>query len=724
MSDAEKNFNVAEHRHDLRLRVLAISSVFAVIYSVWFGVDNTLIGNSRLAVVNFIVAVIFLATCLGSLGSFIGKRYRWPIPVAVITACLFFFLLYFTGGNDSSGALWSFIIPLNVFFLLGFKPGIVVSLTYLALCAATVTLGFYYPDVAHLYSTAFLKRFFGIFSLLAVVSAGYEYHKAQNEKSLFQLLNLAEQSKSQIGLSELKYRALFDGGGHGIVIVDIHSERVLEVNPSAALMFGYEKNEFKGLPIERLHPADEFVEIMHKFRKNTGVPFNNIKQLVCRRNDRSIFYADLYTALLELEGRNCVVNFFADVTRRVLAERELITARKKADTASDAKTAFLANMSHEIRTPIHGIYSVIELLMQSKLSDEQMQYAEIIREGSNSLLSLINEILDISKIEAGKLELDQVSFDLKGLVKSIFEQMHQKALSKDLAYELILSDDLPKIVCGDPAKLRQILANLIDNAIKFTNEGRVLLSVTPDSGAEKYSVIFEVVDSGIGIANDQLELVFKSFVQLDTSPNKRFTGTGLGLAISKKLALLMGGDIFVKSELGRGSRFWVSIPLIREDGDPELESRYRKVLSDSGNVIAVAADNLMLRNYYALLAEDNPVNQFVVKSMLDKFGIPVDVVANGHEAILALAKRKYDILLLDLQMPLLDGYETIRLIRENTSANFDRSIPAIAVTADAFPETREACIKAGMNDCLIKPFRMHDLNNIIKKWLPQKANKP
>lgn len=300
--------------------------------------------------------------------------------------------------------------------------------------------------------------------------------------------------------------------------------------------------------------------------------------------------------------------------------------------------------------------------------------------------------------------------------------MRQKALAKNLGYELVLGDDLPKLVCGDPAKLRQILANLVDNAIKFTNDGKILLRVTPDSDSEKYRIIFEVTDSGIGIADNQLELLFKSFVQLDSSANRRFTGTGLGLAISKKLALLLGGDIFVESEPGRGSRFWASIPLIREEGDGESASPYKKILTKSGNIIAVAADNLALRNYYALLAEDNPVNQFVVKSMLDKFGIPVDVVENGHEAILALARRKYDILLLDLQMPLLDGYETIRLIRENTSANFDLSIPAIAVTADAFPETREACLKAGMNDCLVKPFRMHDLNNIIKKWLPQKAN--
>ncbi|KAF1080168.1 MAG: hypothetical protein GQF41_3336 [Candidatus Rifleibacterium amylolyticum] len=284
---------------------------------------------------------------------------------------------------------------------------------------------------------------------------------------------------------------------------------------------------------------------------------------------------------------------------------------------------------------------------------------------------------------------------------------------------LELDDNLPDIVRGDSGKLRQILVNLLDNAIKFTAEGEVYLQVTPDSEAGNSNIRFEVRDTGIGIAVDKQDLLFQSFTQIDSSNTRRYGGSGLGLAISKKLVLLMRGQLFVQSELGKGARFWFHIPLPVEADKEKADHFYRQARSLSGRMVAIPMPELSQKSCYALLAEDNPVNQYVVKAMLDKLGISVDVVSNGHEAILALARRRYDILLLDLQMPLLDGFETIRLVRSNTNANFNRTIPAIAVTADAFSETREACIQAGMNDCLVKPFRMHDLSSIVKKWLPE-----
>ncbi len=407
----------------------------------------------------------------------------------------------------------------------------------------------------------------------------------------------------------------------------------------------------------------------------------------------------------------------------MLAERDLMAARKKADAASEAKSAFLANMSHEIRTPIHGIYGMVELMLHSELSDEQRQHLEIIRDSSNSLLMIINDILDISKIESGRMDVEDTVFDLKSEVRGVFEQMRHSAVIKELSYKLELEETLPDFVRGDPAKLRQILVNLIDNAVKFTAEGEVALYVAADSEAGKNYIRFEVKDTGIGIAVEKQDLLFQSFTQIDSSKTRKFGGSGLGLAISKRLVHLMNGQICVQSAIGKGSSFCFHIPLPEESGKDGAGRHYRQSRSLSGRMVAIPLPEVAQTSYNALLAEDNPVNQYVVKAMLDKLGIAVDVVSNGHEAILALAQRKYDILLLDLQMPLLDGFETIRLVRGNSNANFNRLIPAIAVTADAFAETREACLRAGMNDCLVKPFRMHDLSNIIKKWLPTALNK-
>ncbi|OGK09567.1 MAG: hypothetical protein A2W80_15770 [Candidatus Riflebacteria bacterium GWC2_50_8] len=716
MSDDVSSQKIEAESADLRRRVLLISSILAVVYGIWFAVDNYKTSFS-LALADSVVAVIF---------SFIGYfSYRrsnsmWPRYAAIATCCVFFFSVYLSGGAEGTGAAWSFVVPLIVFFLGGFRVGLSCSLIYMTLCALAVIYNFASPGLFYIYPVEVLKRFFGIFAFSTIIAAGYEYHKFKAEQRLLELLNTAHIAVEKTSISELKYRTLFDGSGHGIIVADVEREEIVEVNPAASMMFGYQNDELKGESIELLHPADELFDTMHLFRKNAESVFAQVTQLPCRRKDGSIFYADLHTACMTLEGRKRVVGFFSDVTRRVQAERELVAARSRADAASEAKSVFLANMSHEIRTPIHGIYGMVELLLQTQMTDEQKQYAEIIRDSSNSLLVLISDILDITKIESGKMAVESVEFDLISLVREVFEQMRPKATLKGLISNLYLHENLPEFVRGDALKLRQILVNLIDNAIKFTVHGEILVNVSPDpNSAEKQQILFEVNDSGIGIPDEKVGLLFQSFTQVDSSSTRRYGGAGLGLSISRKLANLMGGDISVKSELGRGSHFWFSLllPYVKRKSH---ERPQNSICSKSGRLLAVSVDGVGQHQYNALFAEDNPVNQFVVKAMLNKMGMQVDVVANGHEAILALASRKYDILLLDLQMPLLDGFETIRLVRGNVNANFDRSIPVVAVTADAFPETRETCLKAGMNDCLIKPFKMHDLDQIVKKWLTVK----
>ena len=711
------NQRVIAGNNVLRRNVLITASLLAISYGIWFAVDNFIIGNFLLAYIDLLVTAVFVVT-----GVWSYKHVDSVLPrlISVLTCCLFFFYLFASGGVRGFGAFWSFLIPPVVFFLNGYRNGLIAAIVYLGACILITVLGYITPGVFYLYETEFLKRFLGIYTFSLIVAAGYEYQKARNEKMLIELLNATHCAQLQTAESETKYRALFEGCGHGIVIADIESEEIIEANPSAAALFGYQQEQLNSMPIENLRPQDELVDTVHQFCKTAETAQAQALQLPCLRSDKSIFYADLHTTLMTLEGRNCVVGFFADVTRRVLAERELQDARRRADSASEAKSAFLANMSHEIRVPMHGIIGMTEILLQTPLADEQKQYTEIIRDSSNSLLVLISDILDISKIESGRMEVVNVEFDLINNVQSVIDQMRHKAELKGLAYSAELRADLPELVTGDPVKMKQVLSNLIDNAIKFTEKGEVKITAAPESQFESGpGVLFTVNDSGIGIPDSKTGMLFQSFSQLDSSSTRRYGGTGLGLSISSKLVSLMGGKIGVRSNYGQGSSFWFALPLVPVKLSDRIAGEGRQFLPKAIiHDTAGQSENVMQSNFYALLAEDNPVNQYVVKAMLNKLNISVDVVANGHEAILAMARRRYDILLLDLQMPLLDGFETIKLLRGNVDANFDRNIPAVAVTADAFPETREACIRAGMNDCLIKPFKLHDLSQIIKKWLP------
>ncbi|MBU1108801.1 MAG: response regulator [Candidatus Riflebacteria bacterium] len=716
--DYEIGQKIINRDNVLRQNVLLLGAVLAVIYCVWFAFVNFNSGNYRLAFIDLFATCVFFFAGLWSY-----RQVENPIPriLAVLTCCLFFIYLFATGGISGFGALWSFLIPSSVFFLTGYRSGFYLSIVYLIVCLSVLVLNESQPGVFYLYDSGFLKRFFGIYMFSFIIAAGYEYNKLRTEQILLELLNAMHDAQLQTAESENKYRALFEGCGHGIVVADVENEEIVEVNPAAAKLFGYQQDDLEGASIESLHPPDELLDTMHLFRKNAESELNQVKQLPCLRRDRSVFYSDLHTALMTLEGRKRVVGFFADITWRVLAERELQDARRKADAASEAKSAFLANMSHEIRTPMHGISGMIEILLQTELSDEQKQYAEIIRDSSNSLLTLISDILDISKIENGKMEAEQIDFPLINVVQGVVEQMRHKAELKGLSYKADLNGDLPEFVLGDPVKIGQILINLIDNAIKFTAQGEVLISVSPNIQSEKgRGILFEIKDSGIGIPENKRGMLFQSFSQLDSSLTRRYGGTGLGLAISSKLAALMGGNIGVESISGQGSCFWFTLPLTSVKSKDGSKVNIRQLQVQPVKPGSRQIEGVLLSNFYALLAEDNPVNQYVVKAMLTKLGISVDVVANGHEAILALSRRKYDVFLLDLQMPLLDGFATIELVRNSVDAGFNRLIPAIAVTADALPETRDACLKAGINDCLIKPFRMHDLNNIIRKWLPEK----
>ncbi|WP_407357194.1 PAS domain S-box protein [Methanolobus sp. WCC5] len=394
------------------------------------------------------------------------------------------------------------------------------------------------------------------------------------------------------------------------------------------------------------------------------------------------------------------------ITDRKQAEETLLKAKKAAEAASMAKSEFLAIMSHELRTPLNAVIGFNEILLDTELNEEQKHYAEIINKSGKSLLDIIEDILDFSKIEADKLELDTLDFDLLDLLEGFADTMTLRAHKKGLKLSYDVESDVPSMLYGDPGRLLQILTNLAGNAIKFTSQGEVRIHVSVKSKDDNNVILrFSVKDTGIGIPEDKMELIFDKFTQADASNTRRFGGTGLGLAISKRLVQMMEGDIGVTSEVEKGSEFWFTV---------RMKEQSKTVPFDRPN--QVCSHQKHNHELMILLVEDDIFNQEVALKMLTKLGFNVDVVANGQEAIKALEMIPYDLVLMDVQMPEMDGIEATRLIRDISSAVIDHNIPIIAMTAHAMEGDRERFIEAGMDDYVSKPVTLKVLRELMNKW--------
>jgi PAS domain S-box-containing protein len=521
-------------------------------------------------------------------------------------------------------------------------------------------------------------------------------------------------AREQLRASEERYRSMFELNPQPMVAYDRRTLEIVEVSNAMVEQYGYTREELCSMTIKELQRPEDVEALVSYLGSHPegsrpelagapqGYPSHH------RHKDGTIIDVEVTSANLELNGRDCRIAHFDDVTERNRVAREVAIARDEAVEASNMKSAFLANVSHEVRTPMNGVIGMTELLLDTPLTDEQREYALQVGRSGDQMLAILNDILDLSKIEGGHLELDIADFDLHDVINEACTGAAGQARAKGLTLNVEIAAEMPRRFRGDGRRIRQIVLNLVSNAVKFTAAGVITVKVATTPAAREGSRVRVVVaDTGIGVAPEKLERMFEPFTQADVSTTRNYGGTGLGLAIVKEIVDMMGGQIGADSQPGRGSTFWFEVQLASPNSGEAWPS--------DGEAASGAATQ-WARPPFALIAEDSPVNQIVAARMLERCGCRSHIASDGRDAIDAFKAARYDVVLMDCQMPKLDGYETTAELRR--IENGGRRTPVIAMTANALEGDRQRCLEAGMDDYLSKPMRHAELVEKLRRWIP------
>jgi PAS domain S-box-containing protein len=553
----------------------------------------------------------------------------------------------------------------------------------------------------------------------------------------------------EIEESEARLRETIDTALDAVVTIDA-AGTITGWNVQAKSIFGWSEKEAVGRPLDSLIiPAQD--RDAHRQRlaqllesRKTAL-LNRRVELTAVRKDGSEFPVEWSMTPIWINNAYVFSSFIRDITERKEAEEAQISyqrqlereaslrtealkalqeAKDLAESASQAKSHFLAHMSHEIRTPMNGILGMSELLLQTQLSEKQQHFADTVYRSGAALLKLINDVLDLSKVEAGKIELERIRFDLVKTVREVMDLFVEPAHSKGIELTYVLAESVPTVLQGDPVRLRQILMNLVSNGLKFTERGSVILTVTMVEDSLSHATVrFEVQDTGIGIEPAVHAKIFEAFSQADGSTARKYGGTGLGLSIVKQLVQLMEGTVGVRSEPGQGATFWCTARLAKVSGKTrEARKGVNLWRGDDRPDGASQLPEPKVEGTRILLAEDNPVNREVAVCMLEQLGCEVVAVEHGRDAVTKTECAKFDLVLMDCQMPELDGFSATRAIRDG-ERHTGCHVPIVALTANAIGDDRERCLAVGMDDYMIKPFTQRQLGNMIQRWVQRPGDK-
>jgi len=518
-----------------------------------------------------------------------------------------------------------------------------------------------------------------------------------------------QQAEADRLLMARELESIFSASLVGIVLV--RDGRVKNVNDRLCRMLGYQREELLEAEARIFFiNRQSFRRFVQLYARPLVVhDLEYLEYRLARKDGTAIYCALSGKAVVPRDLSHGVVWVIQDITRRKQVESELEQAKEDAETANQAKGVFLANMSHEIRTPMNGIIGLCELLLQTDLNKEQIHRLELIRESGRRLMNLVNDILDFSKVEAGRIEIATYPFSLRSSMQEIISNLEVQAQQKGLLLRCDIGADVPDNLEGDKNRLIQVMLNLVGNGLKFTRQGFVLVRIGVQSSLaeNKVELLFEVLDTGVGIKPEKQESIFEAFVQADSSHSRHFGGTGLGLSISRNFVRLMGGEIHFDSEPGKGSRFYFSLPFSMTA--KELESSRTEPDQPEQLILPLSKGKI-------LLAEDEYINTILAIAVLEQVGFEVVSVTNGREAVKQWQNTVFDCILMDIQMPEMDGFAAVRRIRELEKGS-GRHIPIIAMTAHAGRDDRENCLQAGMEDYIAKPINAAQLFAIVSNHI-------